>query len=121
LTTGDAVLRHQHGFNLADLGSCFPQPSQNRIFFVAGGAGYTADTIAFSQLSERFDDFTRRGLAPIKQGPFRRRERVATGTTLIALLAVAGATKLNDIPLPCGLQFPVISALWIRTKIARLD
>jgi hypothetical protein len=68
LTTGDTVLRHQYGFDLTDLGRGFPQPSQNRILFVAGGPGYAADTVAFGQLSERFDDVTRRGLAPIKHG-----------------------------------------------------
>jgi hypothetical protein len=98
----------------------FPQPAENRIFFVAGRAGDTADAIPFGQLGERFDNVIRRSLAPIKQRPFRRRERAATGATLIALLPIAGATKLDDVPLLCSLRFPVSSALWIRAEIARL-
>jgi hypothetical protein len=120
LTTREAVIRHQDGFNPAHLGGGFPEPSENRIFLVTRGARYTTNTIAFSELGQRFDDVSRRGLAPIKQGPFRRRERALTAPTLIPLLAVACATKLDDVPLRCGLWLPVIDAVWIGTEIARL-
>ncbi len=103
MTTRDAVLRHQDGFDLAHVGRRFPKPRENRIFLVAGGAGYATDTIAFGKLGKRFDDFTRRGLSPIKQGPFGGRECMLTGATLIALLTIAGSPKLDDVPLRCGL------------------
>jgi len=86
LTAGNPVIRHQTGFQLTDLRRRFPQPVENRVFLVACGAAYTADPIAFGQLGQRFDNFVRGCLAPIKHRPFRRREGVATGPTLIALL-----------------------------------
>jgi hypothetical protein len=121
LTAGDAVIGHQHGFNLADLRGRFPKPRQNRVFLVAGRARHATDAIAFGQLGKGFHDFTRWRLSPIKQGSFSGCERASTGATLIALLSVVCATKLDDIPLRCGLWLPVISAVRIGTEIARLD
>lgn len=121
MTAGDAVLGHQHGFNLADLSGRFAEPVQQRIFLVAGRARHTTDAIAFGQLGKGFNDFTRWRLSPIKQGAFGGGERASTGATLIALLSVACATKLDDVPLRGGLWLPVISAVRIGTEIARLD
>jgi hypothetical protein len=121
LTPGDPEIGHQHGFNLTDLRRCFPEPAEDRIVFVTGRAGHAADAIAFGQLGQRFDNFIRGRLSPIEQGPFRRRERALTTATLIPLLAVTCAPKLDDVPLRCGLWLPVIDAVWIGTEIARLD
>jgi len=121
LTAGNPVIRHQDGFQLTDLRRSFPQPVENRVFLVARGAAHTADPIAFGQLGQRFDNFGGGRLASIKQRPFRRREGVATGPTLIALLPIVGASKLDDVSLHCELRFPVISALWIWAELARLD
>ena len=121
MTAGDAVLGHQHGFQLADLGGRFAEPVQQRIFLVAGRARHTTDAIAFGQLGQCSNDFTRGRLAPIKQGSFGGGERASTGATLIALLAVACATKLDDVPLRGGLWLPVIRAVRIGTEIARLN
>jgi hypothetical protein len=120
LTAGDAVIRHQHGFDLANLCRRFAEPSQNRIRLMAGRARHTADAVAFGQLRERLDDLVGRCLAPVKHSPFRCRERAATGSTLIALLTVVCLAKLDDVPLRCGLWLPVISAVRIGTEIARL-
>jgi hypothetical protein len=121
LTAGNPVIRQQDGFQLTDLRRRFPQPVENRVFLVARGAAHTADAIAFGQLGQRFDNFMRWCLAPIKQRPFRRRESVATGPTLIALLPIVGASKLDDVSLYGGLRFPVISARWIGAELTRLD
>ena len=121
LTAADAIIGHQHGFKLADLCRRFAEPGQNRIFLMAGRARHTTDPIALGEERQRFDDVTRRGLASIKQSPFRRHERVVTGPTLIALLSVVSSTKLDNVPCRCRLRFPVISAVRIGTEIARLD
>jgi hypothetical protein len=121
LTTRDTVIRHQDGFDLAHVGRRFPKPRENRIFLVARGARHTTDAIAFGQLGKGSNDFTRGRLSPIKQGPFGGSERASTGATLIALLTIAGSSKLDDVPLPCGLWLPVISAVRIGTEIARLN
>ena len=110
--SSQTVLHHQ----LADLGSGFPQPSQNRLFLVTSRAGDVADQTTVGQLRERFDDVTRRSLAPINLGPFRRRQHVMAGATLIALLSVACSTKLDDVPLCCGLRLLVISAIAMGQK-----
>ncbi len=108
-------------FKLADLRGRFAEPVKQRIFLVAGRTRHTTDAIAFGQLSQGFHDFTRGRLSPIKHGSFGGGERASTGATLIALLSVAGATKLDDVPLRGGLSLPVISAVRIGTEIARLD
>jgi hypothetical protein len=121
LTPGDPEIGHQHGFNRTDLRRRFPKPAEDRIFFVTCRAGHAADAIAFRQLGQRFDNFIRRGLAPIKQSPFRCGERVMTAPTLIALLPITGATKFDNVPGRYRLWFPIISAVRIGTEIARLD
>ena len=121
MTTGDPEIGHQHGFNLTDLRRRFAEPAEDRIFFVTGCARHAADAIAFGQLGQCFDNFIRRGLAPIKQRPFRGGERVMTAPTLIALLPITGATKFDKVPRRCRLWFPIISAVRIGTEIARLD
>jgi hypothetical protein len=121
LTAGNPVIRHQDGFQLTDLRRRFPQPVENRVFLVARGTAHTTDPIAFGQLGQRFDNFGSGCLAPIKHRPLRRREGVATGPTLIALLPIVGAAKLDDVSLRCGLRFPVTSALWIWAELARLN
>jgi len=120
LTAGDAVIGHQHGFNLAHLRGRFAQPGQNRVFLVSSRAGDATDPGPFSELSERFDDLVGGRLSPIKQGAFRRCERLATGSALIALLAVARSPKLDDLAVCCVLGLSVISAPGIRAEIARL-
>jgi hypothetical protein len=115
------VIRHEHSFQLTDLCRCFAEPSQNRIFLMTGRARHTADAVAFGQLSERFDNLVCGCLASIKQCPFRRRECVATGPALIALLPIVGASKLDNVSLKGGLRLPVISALWIGAELARSD
>jgi hypothetical protein len=121
LTAGNPVIRHQDSFQLTDLRCRFPQPVENRVFLVACGTAYTADPIAFGQLGKGFNDFTRGRLSPIKQSPFGGCERASTGATLIALLSVVCTTKLDDVPLRCGLWLSVISAVRIGTEITRLD
>lgn len=103
------------------MGRGFPQPAENRIFFVTRRAGYTTDAIAFGQLGQCFNDFVRRGLTPIKHRPFRGGERVMTTPTLIALLPITGAAKFDNVPGRCCLRSPIIRAVWIGTEIARLD
>jgi len=121
LTPADVVIGHQHGFNLAHLRGRFSKPRQNRVFLVAGRAGDAADPVPFRKLRERLDDLVGGCLPPIKHSAFCRRERLATGSALIALLSVARSTKLDDIPCRCRLRFPIIRAVRIGTEIARLD
>jgi hypothetical protein len=121
LTAGNPVIHHQDGFQLTDLRRRFPQPVENRAFLVARGAAHTADPIAFGQLGQRFDNFGCGCLASIKQRPFRRRESVAAGPTLIALLPIVSTSKLDDVSLQGGLRFPVISALGMWAEVTRLD
>jgi hypothetical protein len=111
LTTTDVIIGHQHGFNLAHVGRGFPQPGQNRVFLVSGRAGDATDPIPFGELCQGFDNVMGWCLPPIEQRPFRRCERVVTGATLIALLAVASSAKLDDVVVRRRVGLSVISAV----------
>ena len=115
------VIGHQHGFNLAHLHGRFPKPRQNRVFLVTSRAGDATDPVPFRELRERLDDLVGGCLAPIKQGAFRRRERLATGSALIALLTIARSPKLDDIAVDRTVCLSVIRARWIWAEIAGLD
>ena len=121
MSTREAVIRHQHGFDLAHLGSRFPEPRQQRIFLVTGRARQTPDAVPFGQLGEGLQDVARGCAAPMEQSAFGGCERVWAGPTLIAWLPIPGSTEFDHVPLPRGLRFPVITAVGIGTEITDLD